>query len=144
MVRYVHLLHDPSLRDVSMTHVEGDNLEYVFSDASYSTYGEPDKVWTIVRENEKYKLINFVNLSNNAEDYWNEGKNRPTVMENLTVHIQVNEKVRAVFTASPDINMGRPLDLEYSLEEGERGYVLSVTVPALYQWSMLVVEHETN
>ncbi|OME51836.1 hypothetical protein BSK59_20190 [Paenibacillus odorifer] len=143
MVRYVHLLHDPSLRDVSMTHVEGDNLEYVFSDASYSTYGEPDKVWTIVRENEKYKLINFVNLSNNAEDYWNEGKNRPTALESLTVHIQVNQKVRAVFTASPDINMGRPLDLEYSLEEGERGYVLSVTVPTLYQWSMLVVEHET-
>ncbi|SEN79872.1 dextranase [Paenibacillus sophorae] len=141
MVRYVHLLYDPSLRDVSMTHVEGDNLEYIFGGASYSTYGEPGKVWTVVRENEKMKLIQFINLTNNAEDYWNEGKNRPAEVKNLTVRVQVSEPVRSVFTASPDIDMGRPHDLEYSLEESDRGYVLSVTVPSVYQWSMLVIGH---
>lgn len=141
MVRYVHLLYDPSLRNVSMTHVDGDNLEYVFSGASYSTYGEPGKVWTVVRESEQMKLIQFINLTNNTEDYWNEGKNRPAEVKNLTVHVQVNEPVRSVFAASPDIDMGRPKELEYSLEETERGYVLSATVPNVYQWSMLVIEH---
>jgi len=141
MVRYLHLLYDPTLRDVSMTHTEGDNLEYVFSGADYSAYGEPGKVWTVVRENERFKLINLINLTNNAEDYWNEGKNRPQTLDNLTVAIQVNEKVQSVFTASPDIDMGRPHNLEYSLAEGERGFVLSVAVPRVYQWSMLVIEH---
>ncbi|MDQ0900527.1 glycoside hydrolase family 66 protein [Paenibacillus sp. V4I7] len=140
LVRYVHLLQDSTLRDVSMTHVQGDNLEYMFENASFSTYGEPNKVWTVVRENESHKLISFINLTNNLEDYWNEGKLQPTTVEGIMVRIQIDGPVKHVFTASPDIEMGRPHDLMYTIEDTERGLTLLVNLPKLYVWSLLVIE----
>ncbi|KQX48332.1 glycoside hydrolase family 66 protein [Paenibacillus sp. Root444D2] len=140
LVRYVHLLQDSTLRDVSMTHVQGDNLEYVFENVSFSTYGEPNKVWTVVRENESHKLISFINLTNNSEDYWNEGKLQPTPVEGIRVRIQIDGPVKHVFTASPDVEMGRPHDLIYTIEDTERGLILCVTVPKLYVWSLLIIE----
>lgn len=140
LVRYIHLLQDSTLRDVSMTHSQGDNLEYVFENASFSTYGEPNKVWTVVRENEPHKLISFINLTNNSEDYWNEGKIQPMPVEGIMVRIQISGPVKHVFTASPDIEMGRPHDLMYTIEDTERGLSLVVAIPKLYVWSLLVIE----
>ena len=45
-IRYANLLYAAELKDVSMTHADGDNLEYVFDNLDYSTYGEAGKVWT--------------------------------------------------------------------------------------------------
>lgn len=140
MVRYLHVLYDPSLREVSMTHVEGDNLEYVFANGPFSVYGEPDKVWTVVRENERYKLISFINLTNNAEDYWNAGKNRPETQRRIEVRILMDHEAKSVFLASPDVNMGRPLDLDAVYEDDPRGRTLVVTIPVLHIWDMLVIE----
>jgi len=140
MVRYLHVLYAPALRDVSMTHMEGDNLEYVFEGASFTTYGEAGKVWTVVRENESFKLISFINLTNNEEDYWNAGKNRPTPQGQVTVRILMDQEAKSVFIASPDSGMGEPQELTTVYEEGSRGKTLVVTVPELHIWDMLVVE----
>lgn len=140
MVRYLHVLYDPTLRDVSMTHVEGDNLEYVIEGVPFSAYGEPGKVWTVVRENEKYKLISFINLTGNAEDYWNRGKNRPDAQEQVKVRILMEREAKSLFLASPDTGMGRPRELEAVYEDGPRGRTLVVTIPVTHIWNLLVLE----
>ena len=81
IIRYAAVLFDPELRDVSMTHADGDNLEYVFEKGSYSTYGEANKVWTIIKEKPGLKVVNLINLCGVADDYWNTGKERPTHAE---------------------------------------------------------------
>lgn len=140
MVRYSKILYNSSLRDVSMTHTEGDNLEYVFENVEYSTYGEPGKVWVIIRENSGCKSINFINLTGNSEDFWNQGKKMPVIQNAIRVKVQIHTEPKAVYAASPDNRMGRAEKLNYGIENSDRGKILIVKVPPLSLWSLLVME----
>ncbi len=142
-VRYGHLTHDRKLRDVSMTHVDGDNLEYEFHGFPFSTYGEAGKVWTIVQEREDLKLIHFVNLTGVSDDYWNEGKKRPEEVDGRVVSIAVDHEISSIFTASPDRNGGRPKLLDYRLKKTERGFTAVVELPVLEFWDLLAVTLKT-
>lgn len=142
LIRYANIFFDKDLRDVSMTHVNGDNLEYQFKDIDYSTWGAPDKVWTIVREKPGIKVISLINLIGNNDDRWNEGKQNPPCMENINIQIQVEENVKEVFLASPDLDMGRPYNITYELIRGEKGQFVEVTLPKLILWDLLVIELE--
>lgn len=132
LVRYSNLFFDDNLEDASMTHAGGDNREYLFESFRYSLYGEGDKVWVTVRENEERKVISFINLCGNKEDYWNEEKKEPETVNNLEVRILIDYKVKSLFSASPDKNMGLYEKLEYSIEKTERGMYLIVKIPKLY------------
>lgn len=127
-----------------MTHAGGDNREYLFESFRYSLYGEGDKVWVSVRENEERKVISFINLCGNKEDYWNEEKKEPETVNNLEVRILIDYKVKSLFLASPDKNMGLYEKLEYSIEKTERGMYLIVKIPKLYIWTVLSVEFDTE
>ncbi|MFC3804278.1 glycoside hydrolase family 66 protein [Cohnella sp. GCM10012308] len=139
-IRYANLLYDASLRDVSMTHADGDNLEYVFDGLNYSTYGEAGKVWTVIRESERFKTVSFVNLSGQSEDYWNEGKASPVAVSGIAVRMLLEREPVGVFAASPDDRLGRPQQLAYRLTDSLRGVTLEVEVPALSVWTLLWVE----
>nr|WP_232243252.1 glycoside hydrolase family 66 protein [Paenibacillus sp. GSMTC-2017] len=139
-VRYGHVTHDQLLRDVSMTHADGDNLEYAFIGFPYSTYGEAGKVWTIIREREGLKLIHSVNLTSASEDYWNESKEAPQPVLGRVFTIAVDHDVDSIFLASPDHNSGKTVVLEYRMETNSRGNVAIVELPPLLYWDLLIVK----
>ncbi|MFC5702711.1 glycoside hydrolase family 66 protein [Cohnella faecalis] len=139
-IRYANLLYAEELKDVSMTHADGDNLEYVFDGLAYSTYGEAGKVWTVIRESESRKTISFINLTGNDEDYWNEGKNRPERLTDIKVRILLESEVAGVFLASPDDNLGRARPLPYVVTNSLRGLTLELMLPALEVWSVLWID----
>lgn len=139
-IRYMNLLYNDELRDVSMTHLQGDNMEYIFENIEYSTYGEPNKVWVMVKENPKFKVINLVNLLGNEEDYWNKGKNTPKVIKDIFIDMAVEYDVKSVITASPDRESGCPLSADYDIINGIRGKRLKLKVSELKIWTMVAVE----
>jgi len=140
IVRYANVLFDNSLEDVSMTHAGGDNLEYVFEGVPWSAYGEAGKLWTVIRENKRYKTINLINMTNNEDDLWNEGKQMPHVLDGIKVSVILNEEVRSVFVASPDREMGRPRNVAFTVHDGSRGRTLTVELSQVRIWELLVVE----
>jgi len=140
LVRYANLLHDGRLQDVSMTHADGDNREYVFDGLDFSTYGEAGKVWTVIRESGKRKTISFINLTGNEEDYWNEGKNRPMRLTDIPVRILLEKEVLGVYAASPDADCGRPRALPFRVTDSLRGMTLETAVPSLDVWTVLWVD----
>ncbi|MFD2673547.1 glycoside hydrolase family 66 protein [Marinicrinis sediminis] len=140
IIRYANLFFDASLRDVSMTHAKGDNQEYQLTGAAFSTYGEADKVWTIIREKRGRKVVSLVNLVGNLDDRWNEGKDEPARIELVEMRIQVEEQVKDVYMASPDEEMGRPQPVPYELVESDKGMVVVAQIPNLYIWKLLVIE----
>lgn len=142
IVRYSNLFFDYDMEDVSMTHVDGDNIEYVFENFKYSTYGEPDKVWVTVREKPGHKTVSFINLTGNCEDYWNSGKNKPEPVKDIKVRMQIDGEVEGVFFASPDFSMGRASNVNYHVEDGYRGKVLVIDIPEIDIWGVLSVELE--
>jgi dextranase len=142
IVRYANVLFDESLEDVTMTHAGGDNLEYVVSGIPWSTYGEAGKAWTIIRENKRFKTISLINLTNNSDDLWNEGKQLPLELDGAKISILLDGEVRSVFAASPDREMGRPREVPYTVSDGTRGRTLNVELTQVRIWELLVVELE--
>jgi dextranase len=138
-VRYGHLTNDRKLRDVSMTHTDGDNLEYEFNGFDSSTYGEAGKVWAIIQEQPNRKLIHFVNLTGVKDDYWNEGKELPDQVEGRLVSIAVDHEITSILLASPDVDGGRPKKLIYRMETTVRGLTAVVQLPTLKFWDLLIV-----
>lgn len=140
IVRYGELLFDGALRDVSMTHSGGDNLEYQFRNSVFSPYARPDSVWTVIRESRKRKVLNFINLTGNVEDYWNKGKQSPVVQNDIQICAEILKQPKAVYWVSSDGEDGKPKLLPYRVDDGERGKVLKTCLPELRFWSMVVIE----
>lgn len=141
-VRYENILYDSCMEEVSMTHADGDNMEYVFENFRYSTYGETGKVWVIIRESPAFKTVSFINLTGCRDDFWCSGKDAAVIVKDLIVSMQIACDVKSVFLSSPDFDMGRPQLLEYRIESGNRGKKIVLTVPKLNIWDLLVVEME--
>lgn len=140
IVRYGEILFDGTLRDVSMTHSGGDNLEYQFKNGRFSPYAQPERVWTVIRESHERKVLNFINLTGNGEDFWNKGKQPPVLQHDIQICAEILKQPKAVYWACPDGEDGKPKLLPYRVEEGQRGKVLETCLPELRFWSMIVIE----
>jgi dextranase len=138
IVRYSNILFERSLKDVSMTHMLGDNREYLFEGFDCSAYAEPGKVWAVLRECPAFKCVSLINLAGNG-NFWNEGKNEPSPQHDLRVRVLVDRLPKSVFSASPDRNLGRPEEIEYSVLASDRGYSVAFTSPGLLIWNLLVI-----
>ncbi|HZG56359.1 glycoside hydrolase family 66 protein [Paenibacillus sp.] len=139
IVRYGHVLYDRRLRDVSMTHADGDNLEYRFEGFPYSTYGEAGKVWTRIGECDERKVLHFINLVSAADDLWNESKEAASPVEGRIVSVAFDGEIESVVHASPDADGGRATALAYRAERTPRGFVATFELPALLYWDVVVV-----
>ncbi len=135
-VQYAEIFFDKELIDVSMTHAYGDNLEYVFEKVETSPYAQAGKVWTIIREHTTMKVISFINLVGNNEQ-WNEGKNRPIVQRDMIVKILLNQSIEGVYLISPE--SPKMQKLTYETYDQGRGTVAVVHVDKIDIWSVLVV-----
>ena len=141
LVRYEELLFDDSLADVSMTHCGWDNEEYI-CDVPYSVTGEGGKLWLILREHANRKLITLINLAGDASSAWNEGRNAPESIENITLRVQAFSPVVRAWTASPDQNFGAAEPVTIVREQGARGDVLTIQLPPLKRFAILYLETE--
>lgn len=144
IVRYSNIFYDDNLKDVSMTHVGGDNREYIFNNFKYSTYGEGDKVWVSVKENEDRKVISFINLCGNDDDYWNTEKLNPEIINDMEIKIMIDYEVKTVFAASPDFDMGIYKNLDYKIEKSENGAYIIIKIPPVYIWTVLSIEFDKD
>ncbi len=147
IVRYMNILYDETLRDVSMTHIGWDNTEYACVGKEWSAYGEPDKIWLTIRENRSMKVISMVNLCGCRDDFWNTGKDTPVSQTEVEIRVQLDRPVESVFLASPDENMGVPTELPYTIEKTDRGNQARVIIPKITIWSTLCIrlcEEETK
>ncbi|MCL6548303.1 MAG: glycoside hydrolase family 66 protein [Alicyclobacillus sp.] len=141
LVRYGEIFFDPELADVYMTHAGGENREYTFTgEAAFSSSGEPGKVWTVIRERPGRKTVSLINLTAMNDDRWNEGKEPPPVLRHLEIRMQVEGRVGAVYQASPDEAMGRPMELPYRIEIGPRGRELVISLAELRLFCLVVAE----
>ena len=60
----------------------------------------------------------------------------PQLLQNLTLRIKTTGMMSKVWTASPDVNGGSPQSLDFHQADG----YLTVTLPSLKYWTMLVLE----
>ncbi len=129
-VRYQELLFDGSLGDVTLTHSGGDNREYT-CDRPFSQEAEPGKLWLTFRECGPKKLIGLINLVSAQDDHWNQGKEKPTAQDNITLHILTLHPVGCAWYATPDERDGAAQRLDCRCTQTEDGVDVAVCVPRL-------------
>lgn len=139
MIRYSTLFYNQNLKDVSMTHAYGDNLEYVFKGARCSPSGEQDKIWTIIRENSDMKLLSLINLCGN-DNNWNVAKNEPINVEELSIEINIEREIEQVYVTSPKIQS--LVRIPYQVTDGDRGRLLTLTINELDIWTVVLIRLE--
>jgi dextranase len=98
-----------------------------------------DRVLPIIRQGEGFETFSFVNTLGLDRASWNDVvKNTPTPQTDVEVKVRVTQQVKNVWSASPDGESLAAQALQFSVEDD----VLSVTLPSLDYWTMMVVEYE--
>jgi dextranase len=105
--------------------------------ASTSTSQLKDTVWPIVRESGGSTAINLINFLGIKQIEWNKRvPNKPKAMLEFQMSVDTGSKqAAAVWFATPDQPQARQA-LKFSQESGK----LTVTVPSLEYWSMVVID----
>lgn len=137
MIRYSDLFYNKNLKDVSMTHAYGDNMEYVFEGDEFSASADSNKIWTIIKEDQDTKIISLINLKGN-DVLWNKGKMKPNEISDICIKIQIEKEVDSVYIASPEKSI--PCDIPYKITEGERGKILNLNLKDIDLWTIVVIK----
>ncbi len=135
LTAYENLLRDGGeLNDVSVA--SSDNK------LSFKSWGpETGKVVTLGRKVGKRQVVHLLNFLNADSLSWRDLEGtmpEPETVENAGVRIAVDGAVADVWTASPDIDGGACRRVEYSSD----GSTVSLTLPSLKYWDMIVIEYE--
>jgi len=144
LVRYMELLYDNTLQDVSFTHIGWDNTEYTCINKSWSADARPDTLWLTLTENRSYKCIHMINLLGCENDEWNRGKETPTIQHDIQFRVQLDMQIEGIFLASPDVNNCRSEKLNHTIVKTDRGMVAEFSVPSVRYWSMVYIKLSEN
>lgn len=140
MVRYMNLFYDPSLKDVTMTHLGWDNYEYQCQFKNWSACGEPGKIWITIRENASLKCIYLVNLCGISDDYWNKGKTKPLRQSDLKFVVQIDREIKGVFSASPEVDHANSIELAHTVFSTDKGMFIEFVLPELELWTVIYIK----
>lgn len=140
IVRYMELLYDQTLEDVSFTHTGWDNTEYRCLNKAWSVDGRPETIWLTIRENTEYKCISLINLCGCGDGEWNSGKNTPQPQRDVCFRIQLDTAVESICFASPDSSHGDSERIPYRLETTDRGIIAEFSIPCVDYWGMVNIK----
>jgi dextranase len=110
-----------------------------------------DGVWPIVRHTDGATAINLINLSDLEHQRWDQPlPAAPTPISGVSLSLPLADgEVKAVWMASADPPAGEAQDsaslaarpLPFTIKEEAGHHRLTVTLPSLQYWSLVVVEH---
>lgn len=142
MIRYEELFFDDSMTDVTYTHSYWDNYEYRCISHPVSPCGEAGKIWMILRENKHRKCIFLINLSGNSDSYWNQGKSKPVLQENIVFRVQVDMIPAHICCASPEQPNAVPVT--FRQESDDHGLFVTFTINKLNILKIIWLDYDEN
>ncbi len=98
----------------------------------------PGAVWTVAAARPGYRMVHFINLTNQDSIAWNAPHVPPRALSDLTLRLGGMPPVRRAWLISPDAEFGRPVPVTPDRRDGH----WSVHIPALRVWSLLLFEVE--
>lgn len=98
------------------------------------------EVSVIGKEFNNRQVLHLVNFSNANSLEWRDSNGtqaKPVTIENMEMTVNVTKTVKKVWVASPDSNNGVASALNFT----QTGNTISITVPSLLYWNMIVLEY---
>ncbi len=145
ITRYSKYLFAPDLRDKSRYLTGGINGEIKIKcsgeEVSIGPDAHKDTIWTTVRENKRFKVLNLVNLMGIDIIKWDEPQySQPEKIKNLEINWLLDEDINSVYWITPDGGDIRPKKIDFYRIEHERGEVVRFQLPGLDYWGFVVVK----
>lgn len=135
LVAYENILRD-GMKDLEVDiKIDGINT---------SNEAMTENVWTYSKENDKYMTVQFINLLSRGENSWRDDSGdceAPEVKKDFVVKVYTDlTKVRNINLASPDLQDGTSVALNYETKKDDNGSYLEIKVPELKYWDMIYIE----
>lgn len=96
-----------------------------------------NKVWLLGSHRDKVDVLHLINLTSSPLPLWKTKKDPPQILSGIKLHYPTQHKVVKVYFSSPD----RPERGVYAAQFEQTATLLTIHVPRLEYWSMLVVEY---
>ena len=99
------------------------------------------KITAFAKNVNRNQVVHLLNFSNTDDLSWrdlNGTRPAPTKQTNINLTFETLRQIRKVWTATPDNCGGAPLELPFTQD----GNKVTITVPSLEYWTMLVFEGE--
>ncbi|MVB12465.1 Glycosyl hydrolase family 66 [Caprobacter fermentans] len=131
LTAYENILHGQKSWSDLTAEIDG----YPVSDSA-----DTGSVWVFGSKNGACETIHLINLLSRSDEQWRDDTascENPKALGAFTLKLDdFSGKVKSVFLASPDIKGGSMFPLDFSVKNGK----LSVNIPSLQYWDMLVVQ----
>lgn len=120
---------------------ETNNIVYVYNHP-HSSKDEAGKIWTSTKADDKYQIIQMINLMGVNDNQWANYDNSdktPDTQTNVKVKYYYTKDINSVYVASPDPAYNsetRNLKIEKKSYD-DRGNYIEFTVPSLEYWDMI-------
>ncbi len=111
------------------------------SEIPISSEAEEGAVWTFTKEKDHKNMIHFINFTEATSMEWKDRMGEqpePELKEDVSIVVKAEKEVSKVWTASPDAYHGSTVELDFEQEGDE----LSLTMPSLKYWNMVVIEYK--
>lgn len=119
-----------------------DYYSVTIEDYSTSFSGVSNSIYVIQKQTDQYRMLHLINLTNNT-NLWRDDdleKNTPEVLVNLQLSFNLNQHPTSIYLASPDQANALPISLDFTVTPSGTGYLVTLTIPTLYYWDMLIIE----
>ncbi len=117
------------------------NVEDVNSELSFENWPASQGSVAVVNKSfddkEVVHLINFSDVSSMDWRDTNANQPEPILINETEVEITVSKDIKNVWMASPDIDKGTPVAIDFT----QVGNSVKVTIPSIKYWDMLVLEY---
>ena len=108
-----------------------------------SDTAEADSIWASARKNDKYEMINLINLLGVESTNWRDDDGeckKPKEAVKMKIKYYTDTDVKKVNLASPDIDNGKSTELSFKKGSDSKGKYIEISVPKLEYWDVLYFE----
>jgi dextranase len=109
-----------------------------------SNNGSARTVWTYAKQKDGYDVIHMINLLGIEVSNWRDdlgNYSAPPIIKDFKVKYYLeNDNIKNVYLASPDINDGKVMKLQFKKKEDSKGKYLEISVPELQYWDMIFIK----
>ncbi len=100
-------------------------------------------IWGLIGAKDHMMIVNLINFHRAASIKWRDTggiQTPPDTLGPISLSFSSNSRVVDVWSASPDFHDGAPVNLPFT----QTGTSVSVTVPNLLYWDMIVVQYDST
>ncbi|WP_407271170.1 glycoside hydrolase family 66 protein [Radiobacillus sp. PE A8.2] len=131
-VAYQNLLRDGA--------VEIEKTVSSIDKVSISGQAKKGSIWSFAKQKDNREIVHFINFTDATTMEWKDNQGtqvEPETKRDLSITVNADEQISKVWMASPDVNGGAAVELDFEQKDGE----VTFNLPQLKYWDMVIFEY---